>query len=1045
MKSFATLFVLTLLQLVTNSALAVNVVDPRCEYRVAPLGIDNPTPRLSWKLEDATHARGQRQTAFQVLVASSREKLDRDTGDLWDSGKRSGSQSVNVPYEGQALASGQECFWKARIWDASGEASDWSQPTRFTMGLLNPSDWTGHWIQKSDQTKMDHNWYRKNFELEEDATSGFVHLASCGYHELYVNGEKVTENVMNPALSFMMTRIPYLTYDISEKLKKGDNVIAVWHAAGWTRWDRTAEYENAPFAFKAQATIETKRGTLAIHTDETWKTKKSNSEYIGGWTILDFGGERIVESRSIKDWNAASCDDSSWSNASIFEGETPANLSAQRIEPQVKYETLSPTSVEKVDAGYVVNMGQAYTGFFEINLRNGTEGQKVTIEISDIEGRASNWKQKSEYVFDSSGTGTFANRFNIGAGQWITLTGIDYKPDLADIKGHIITSDRRRISRFDSSDDLLNWIYETNIDTYLANTLDGILMDCPHRERRGWGEVSVAALYGDALPNFESGAYMEQYAQYLRDTQFEDGRIRGVINENDFALFMWKANNPLSLWETYRILGDKTFLEENYDSMQRWMAWLFENSHHPEGGLKIGARGKFEFPGLGDWCTPMGNFWDSMNSPEANHFNNSLYAYVLNCAAQIAETLGRDEDAKTYADRLAVQQKSTHEASYNPETGDYGSGRQVEQLFPLISGVTPQSEQPKVYANLVDKMLYGFPYYDTGSSGQALYTRYLTEHGERMDLVYELLTDTRHPSYGYFRETGATVWPERWSGVGNSRIHTCYTGIGGYFVKGFGGIRPDPDDLGMKNFLVKPALVGELTYARTEHETMYGRIVVNWKKSASTAELQIRIPANNTAKIYIPAETRDDVFEGGERADVAEGLTYLGVEKSDAVGNYVIYRAESGFYHFESKRLPEVSFPAPLDQGSNLARIGRISASSMYMVDEKNPGYEAFRANDGDFRTRWSAGSDRDQWLELEWIEPQTFDRVQIDEDFYFIRKHRIQHWDGEAWQDLVHGDRCGKQREHRFAPVTSRKVRVFIDSATQSPSITEFRVFRAE
>jgi len=529
-----------------------------------------------------------------------------------------------------------------------------------------------------------------------------------------------------------------------------------------------------------------------------------------------------------------------------------AELSPQMVEPQVKYELVTPKSVkENQDGTYLIDMGQNYTGFFEIDVYQGTEGDSVLFEISDQIEKTIMWSQKSKYIFDKSGEGRFANRFNVAGGRWITVTGLNYAPKLSDIKGYVVTNDRKRTSKFESSSSLLNQIYEINLKTYLANTLDGILMDCPHRERRGWGEVTVAAMYGDALPNFESGAYMDQYTQYMRDAQFSDGRIRAVINENDRPFLMWKANSPITVWETYRMFGDKKMLEDNYLSMQKWMKWLLDHSNYEtDEGLKAGEPGKREFPGLGDWCTPKGNFWTSSNSPEAVHFNNCVYAFMLDYAVKMAKELGKEADAKMYEKRLRVQRKAIHANTYDPESGNYGNGQQVNQAFALLTEATPDSEKQKVYSRLVDKILYGFPYYDTGSAGQALYTRYFTEHGERMDLIYELLQDTRHPSYGYFIRQGATVWPERWSAVGVSRIHTCYTGIGGYFVKGFGGIRNDEDDLGMQEIIIKPAPVGDLTYANTEFQSMYGNIVVNWdrndKKALPISEARKTMPLEIT-------------------------------------------------------------------------------------------------------------------------------------------------------------------------------------------------------
>ncbi|WP_405290876.1 family 78 glycoside hydrolase catalytic domain [Algibacter sp. Ld11] len=1052
----------------------IEVIDLRCEYKINPLGIDNTTPRLSWKLKQENLVRGQKQTAYQMLVSSNLDNLKRDVGDVWDSGKVTSNQSVNNTYQGSALQSAKQYFWKVKIWDKDSNASKWSESAKFSMGLLNPSDWKGDWILKPDQKKTDHNWYRKNFELKEEAESAFVFVGSFGYHELYVNGEKITENVMNPVSSYMKKRIPYLSYDISDKLKKGDNVIAIWHAAGWSRWRRIREYRLIPFVFKAQAEIVAGGAQITLKTDTTWKTKKSYSEYYGDWDILRFGGETIDDSKREDDWNTPEYDDSNWMNASVYnhkelnakipEGNnisfalnsnksrevralyTPINakLSAQMVEPQVKFKEVKPKGIKKNEDGtYRIDMGENYTGFFEMNLYNGKAGDSILFEISDQTAVVMNWKQKSKYIYGKSGKGKFTNRFNVAGGRWITVYGLNYQPELKDIKGYVITNNRKQISKFESSSKQLNQIYQVNLNTYLANTMDGILVDCPHRERRGWGEVTVAAMYGDALPNFESGAYMDQYLQYTRDTQFPDGKIRAVVNEEDRPFLMWKANNPLTVWETYRMLGDKKVLKDNYESMQKWMTWIFENSNYKTGGaINAGKQGLREFPGLGDWCTPRGNFWTSSNSPEAVHFNNSLYAFMLENAMQIAEVLGNTEDAKIYKDRLKVQREATHKLSYNPETGKYIKGYQVDQAFALLSGVTPASEKEKVEAVLEDNVLYKFPYYDTGSSGQALYTRYFIESGERMDLIYELLRDKHHPSYGYFLEQGKTVWPERWSAVGNSQIHTCYTGIGGYFIKGFGGIRSNPEQPGMQNMLIKPALVGDLSFANTEYQSMYGNVVVNWKKEGKGAILYIEVPVNTMATVYLPAKARDGIQERGALAENAENISFVGTEKSKTVGNYVIYNVTSGVYDFKVDELPKTQFPEPLNNIENLAKLGRMNASSIFIQSEKLPVFEAFRVNDEDDETRWLATETKNQYLEVEWVKPQTFNQVVVDEYENNITSYKLQYWKNGVWKDIVKGTECGVNKTHQFNTIESTKFRVFIVDAKQVPSISELKIF---
>lgn len=1052
----------------------LQVEDLRSEYKKNTLGIDNVNPRLSWKLVTDVKNRGEKQTAYQILVASSLSNLQNNVADIWDSKKVSSNKSVNVLYNGKKLVSAKKYFWKVKIWNKKDVASNWSSPSEFSTGLLKQSDWKGDWIMKEDQDKIDHNWYRKNFTLQEDAKSAFVFVASLGYHELYVNGEKITENYMNPASSYMKKRIPYLSYDVADKLKKGKNTIAVWHAAGWTRWRRITEYRNIPFVFKAQAEIETTSKNITLTSDTSWKTKKSYSEYLGDWDIFRFGGETIDDRKREDNWSSSDYNDSSWVNAVVYNPEElnkkippgkniswaanrvidhktralfkpiKAELSSQMVEPQVKFREVETVSVTKNREGnYVFDMGENYTGFFEINLHSGKEGQEVLFEISDKKGEPSGYSQKSKYIYNKTGKGKFSNRFNVAGGRWVTVYGLTYMPKKEDAKGYLVTNNRKQISQFESSNTLLNKIYQVNINTYLANTMDGILVDCPHRERRGWGEVTVAAMYGDALPNFESGAYMDQYLQYTRDAQYDDGRIRAIINEEDRQFLMWKANSPITVLETYKTYGDKKVLRDNYESMLKWMDWLYKKSNAETGGaLKAGENGTRQFPGLGDWSTPKGSFWSSSNSPESIHFNNCLYAYMLENALEIAQHLNEEEDIELFKKRLEIQRKATHEKSYNPETGKYVEGNQVSQAFALLSGVTPSSEKQKVYNNLVDKVLYKFPYYDTGSSGQALYTRYFIESGERMDLIYELLKDKRHPSYGYFIEKGMTAWPEYWSADSTSRIHTCYTGIGGYFIKGFGGIRPDPENWGMQNMIIKPAIVGDLTYANTSYESMYGDVVVNWKKDNEKAFLHIKIPVNTSAKVYIPAKDKNAVKEGSKLAKNSKGIKYIGSEKSDAVGNYIVFEVLSGVYDFEVTELPVVTYPEPIGNPDNLSTIARMNSSSMKIASGTLPLFEAFRANDEDIKTSWKARGKKNEWLEIEWITPQVFNEIHIDEVSKSITSYKIQYLENDVWKDIKKGTFCGKDRVFKFESVTSNKCRIFINDAKAAPSITEFKVF---
>jgi alpha-L-rhamnosidase len=179
----------------------VEVTGLQCEYLTDPLGIDVITPRFNWKILDAHHTRGQKQTGYQVLVAGSRKLLDSGRADIWDSGQTHSDQSALVLFAGKKLVSGEECFWKVRVWDMNQQPSDWSAPARFTMGLLKPGDWTGPWIKHPTAPEEKHIWFRRCLTLDQKPSAALIQVASVGYHELYVNGRKADARVLAPSLT----------------------------------------------------------------------------------------------------------------------------------------------------------------------------------------------------------------------------------------------------------------------------------------------------------------------------------------------------------------------------------------------------------------------------------------------------------------------------------------------------------------------------------------------------------------------------------------------------------------------------------------------------------------------------------------------------------------------------------------------------------------------------------------------------------------------------------------------------------------------------
>ena len=872
------------------AAASVTVTDLRCEYLVEPLGIDTALPRFSWKLVDSAKTRGQQQTACQIIVETAAGTASAKSV-LWDSGKIASSNSVNFEYAGSPLTSGQNCCWKVRVWDKDGKPTEWSSLSRFSIGLLQPSDWEGDWIRLKEADNAKHIWYRKSFSLKAVPNSAFVYLASIGYHELYVNGERIGERVLTPEVTDLEKRVIYVTYDITSKLRAGDNVLAVWTGPGWARADGSygKKIWKQDSIFKCQANFS---NGLKLHSDASWKCRISTSENLGPWKgggQGEYGGELIDARRAEPDWNQPTYDDSGWSNASVF--QKSIILSATMQEPDRKIQMLKPVSVTETNGEYTFDMGRNFTGWIEFDLRNGKAGEVVKFMTANRPETKMDFKQESQYIHNTNGTGTFCHRFNYCAGRWITVAGLSYKPELKDLRCYIVTNDRKRIGHFECSNELFNQIYETDLRTYLACTVNGVTMDCPHRERLGYGEVALACTWGCGMPNFESAPYYRKAAQDWYDVQRADGFVNTIAPQvyKGAGGTLWSSAPVTLSWEFYKAYGDKRFLENAYPPMKRWLDYL--NRAVSAEGVLTNYAGAARF--LGDWATPHGSEYG--NLPAAQLFNNGVYAYSLGVLVQSAEILGKPEDVKTYSARLAELRKNAHRHFFNADSQTYIDGRQLAMAFPLYTGITPERERSAVFKNFADEISRK-GYLDTGSSGLPILLKFIVEDAERADLLLPSLMRTEAPGYGAFLKAGETTWPEYWKGEDLfSRIHTCYTGIAGYFIKAIGGIRPDPTAWGMQKFILKPCLVGDLTFANTSSGSYYGNILCNWTRTGNTATFAVEIPPNTTAKVFIPAAKVDDVREGSGPAMQAAGVAYLGRE-----GDSTVFLVSSGAYRFSS-------------------------------------------------------------------------------------------------------------------------------------------------
>ncbi|MCH5376551.1 MAG: family 78 glycoside hydrolase catalytic domain, partial [Planctomycetes bacterium] len=523
---------------------------------------------------------------------------------------------------------------------------------------------------------------------------------SVGYHELYVNGRKVGDGVLVPSVSDLSHRARYVTYDITELLKAGRNTIGIWLGVSWSIYPnyQTPDKPAAPLVI-AQAVLQDADGaTTRIATDESWKTHPSPNRLLGSWFFMNYGGELYDANQEVDGWCDVDFDDSAWQTAVSYSPKLI--LSAEMVEPNRRIQEIHPVRIEKQDGGrYRVDMGVNFAGMVAINV-HGEPGTRIDFQFSEREDLPITHKLRSAYIIGPSGSGTFRNRFNYGVGRWITIGGLSSPPELADVRGWLVRSDFRRIADFECSVPLLNDIYRTTMWTFENLSLGGYVVDCPQRERMGYGGDGHAST-PCGLNNYSLGAFYTKWAQDWRDVQGK-GSAWGLGAEarqesTDAALDPEAGNLPYTAptywggggpawsgfcitlpWKVYRQYDDTRILEENFPMMQRWLAFLETKSKND---MLVRWGGQWDF--LGDWLWP-GAEGVNGDTRETLMMNNCYWIYNLQTAAKIATILNNPDLAESYAARADEVRRAVHREFYKPDEASYVNGFQAYLAIALL-------------------------------------------------------------------------------------------------------------------------------------------------------------------------------------------------------------------------------------------------------------------------------------------------------------------------------------------------------------------------
>lgn len=848
---------LGIILILSTSATASNklvVSDLSCENLNNPLGVNTLTPRFSWI--NTASQNGITQSSYQILVSDEIGKLNEKDAVYWDSKKVKSVQSVLVEYQGKPLSTGKIYYWKVRVWDNKGRKSEWSAPAKFSIGLLEKSDWKASYIGfASEQRFQSCPQFYNQFSIDkiDKNDSYLMHINSLGYHELYINGKKVSDNVLSPAVSQFDKRSLVVTYDITPQLKEGKNDVIIWLGSGWYSEKLPGVIGDGPLVKAQIEKVSKDAKEIVLVTNDLWNARESEYSRISDWWSGRYGGETISGNLGTRNKTFLNPEKTAWGKARIV-NVPEHSVSPQMAEADKIVKTITPTTITALgDKTYLVDMGTTLSGWFEITFKNLTENQEIRLDYADYlnnEGQPANQGQTDKYIASGSGTELFKNKFNYHGFRYVKISNISEAPNAASIKAHFIHTDFESISSFTCSDNDLNRIHDMVLYTLQCVGLGGYLVDCPQIERLGYGGDGNASTV-TAQTMFNLAPMYRNWLQAWGDVIREDGGMPHTA-PNPYSAGggpYWCGFIISASWNTYLNYGDSRILEQYYPTMLKWLEYV--DRYSVDGLLKKWPNTDYRNWYLGDWATPdgVGNP-DHIDDRSIDLVSNCYISICLNQMSKIANVLNKKEDKQYFTDKRAALLKKIHETFYDNEKGFYATGSQIDMIYPMLAGATPSQLENKLIETLIQRTESNFNgHIATGLVGIPVMMEWAAKANEPQ-FIYSMLKKKTYPGYLFMLENGATTTWEHWNGE-RSRIHNCFNGVGQWFYQSVGGIRSSDDGVAYSKFIIQPQIPEGVTWAKTTLKTAYGLISVHWTISGNSMNMEIDVPVGSSAT-FIP-------------------------------------------------------------------------------------------------------------------------------------------------------------------------------------------------
>lgn len=899
----------------------------RVEWLTDPVGIDTRRPRFRWLLQAPDGARDVAAVGARVIVSSSPEKLTARVGDVWDSGARKGDRFDLAPAKPLPLVSHTPYWWAVEITERSG-VRRWSQPGRFVTGILDPKEWRGRWIMaKPEKPRGTHvrgvskeladpaqtalPLLRKGFDLKRVPKRAVVSVSGLGHFELTVNGKPVTASVLNPGWTAYDRTALYTTYEVEGLLKPGANMLGVMLGGGMYDVEKIAGRKSKfvdSFGrpkLMLQLSLHHADGTVQhVVSDTDWQVAEGPIVFASM-----FGGEDVDARRERAGWNLPGAGGEGWWPALPAPPQS-ATLKAQGVPPIAIHRRFETVAITEPKPGvFIYDLGENFAGRPELVAR-GPAGATVKLTPCEVLGEDGLAWQRSFnagpdrwvlYNFTLAGQGEerFVPRFNYHGFRYLQVEGAvpagranpGGLPEVVSLAGQFLYADLPKAGEFDCDKDLFVRTHHL-IERAVVSNAFSVLTDCPHREKLGWLEqthLNAATI----LYNRDAVTLYEKMIGDIVDTQQADGMVPGIAPE--YVAFLepdgrdqdarnspeWGAAVVLSPWATYRAYGDTKVMADGYPAMRRYTDYLAKR-----------AKAHIVDFGLGDWYDVGPDKLGASQLTSRALTGTATWYQALIAQARVARVLGRPPAEAAEAERQAAQVKAAFNARFfDAATGVYDRGSQTANAMPLAVGLVPDGRRADVLAALVRAVRASQNGVTAGDVGFYYVVRALTENG-RDDVIFDMMSVTDRPSYGYQLAKGATALAEAWNADPTKSLNHFMLGHGeGWLFGALAGIRVDFAEAPDRVITIAPRPVGDVRSATATHQSVLGTVRSAWRRRDGVLEADVDIPPGAQGLLILPTSDPGAVREGGGKALAAPGVRRVrpvlgGAELALASGRY---------------------------------------------------------------------------------------------------------------------------------------------------------------